>query len=76
MRHNRMIRASEIGEYVFCQRAWWLHHVVGEQPSDHEHRKRGIAQHRRHGRNVRMARWLLITSLAITCLAVILFAIR
>jgi CRISPR/Cas system-associated exonuclease Cas4 (RecB family) len=54
-----IIRASEIGEYVYCARAWWLRRVVGVEPSGREHRDRGILLHTRHGRSVAASRTLL-----------------
>lgn len=47
-----IIRASEIGEYVYCARAWWLRRVAGLEPAGRERRERGTALHRRHGRDV------------------------
>jgi CRISPR/Cas system-associated exonuclease Cas4 (RecB family) len=34
MRHDEMVSASELGEYVYCRRAWWLRRVMGIVPSD------------------------------------------
>jgi hypothetical protein len=48
----RLIRASEVGEYVFCRRAWWLHHVRGIEPADRVSLEKGVAQHREHGQIV------------------------
>lgn len=50
-----IIRASEIGEYVYCARAWWLRRVAGLQPAGRERRERGTVLHRRHGRDVALS---------------------
>ncbi|MFN8569683.1 MAG: hypothetical protein U0Z44_19630 [Kouleothrix sp.] len=55
-----IIRASEIGEYVYCARAWWLRRVAGWQPAGRERREFGTALHRRHGRAVAGSRLLLV----------------
>jgi CRISPR/Cas system-associated exonuclease Cas4 (RecB family) len=56
---SKVIRASEIGEYVYCARAWWLRRVVGEEPAGAERRERGVQQHARHGQAVVLSSWLL-----------------
>lgn len=76
MTHDRMIRASEIGEYVYCRRAWWLHQVVGEQPAGRERRDRGITLHARHGRTVRASQLLLVCGAGLAILALLLLVLR
>jgi CRISPR/Cas system-associated exonuclease Cas4 (RecB family) len=56
----RVIRASEIGEYVYCARSWWLRRVVGWEPSGAERRAEGVRRHMRHGRMVALSSWLLL----------------
>ena len=51
----RVIRASEIGEYVFCHRAWWLHHVQGHASANVQELAAGAAAHAGHGRRVGFA---------------------
>jgi hypothetical protein len=51
----RVLRASEIGEYVFCHRAWWLHRVQGIESTNREHMDAGTARHAAHGRAVQRA---------------------
>ncbi len=75
MARNRMIRASEIGEYVYCHRAWWLQYVVGEEPAGYQRRRRGVALHRRHGRMVWTAQVLLLASIVLACAALLLLMI-
>ena len=53
--HARVIRASEIGEYVFCRRAWWLHHVMGIESANRAQMQAGVAGHLAHGRAVQRA---------------------
>jgi len=69
-----VIRASEIGEYVFCARAWWLRRVEGLEPAGHERREHGTVLHRRHGRAVTGSRTLMLVGvfLALAALALIL----
>jgi hypothetical protein len=49
---DEIIRASEVGLYVFCARAWWLGQVLGYRSANLAEMQRGLAQHRAHGRRV------------------------
>ncbi|MDP9313182.1 MAG: hypothetical protein M3R24_20245 [Chloroflexota bacterium] len=69
MQRGRLIRASELGEYVYCRRAWWLKHVLGAEPAGRSRRERGIALHARHGRRVWAANLLLLAGLLLAMLA-------
>lgn len=51
----RPLRASEVGEYVYCARSWWLHCVQGVSSSNVTALQSGRQTHDRHGRAV--ARW-------------------
>ncbi len=53
--NDRVIRASEIGEYVFCHRAWWLHRVQGIESANREQMQAGTARHVQHGHTVQRA---------------------
>ena len=63
----RVIRASEVGEYVFCRRAWWLRHTRGLASANVRELAEGAAVHAGHGRRVALA-------LALRGLAVLLVA--
>ncbi|HUQ34538.1 MAG TPA: hypothetical protein VM095_20625 [Pyrinomonadaceae bacterium] len=55
---RKLIKASEIGEYVFCARAWRLR-VDGYEPtSGHRARQAGTEWHLNHGRTLQRARRL------------------
>lgn len=60
-----MIRASEVGEYVYCARAWWLRRVAGLQPEGQALRAMGSARHAAHGRLVAMSGVALWAGLAL-----------
>lgn len=70
----RLIRASEIGEYQFCRRAWWLRAVEGLTPDNRARLQAGSALHSRHGRRVTASTVLLVVGLLLlaTSVAVLL----
>jgi hypothetical protein len=45
------IRASEIGSYLYCRRAWW-HRVNGQASVNQAEMAAGTDLHRQHGRKV------------------------
>ena len=67
----RLIRASEVGEYVFCHRAWWLRVVEGLEPDNQERFAAGARQHSRHGIRVMTSRVLLIAGLIALAIGVV-----
>jgi hypothetical protein len=69
---RRALRASEIGEYVFCHRAWWLRHVKGYESSNTRQMEQGTAAHARHGRLVSLSGGLRALALLLFVGAVLL----
>jgi hypothetical protein len=55
---DRVIRASEIGQYAYCAHAWWLGHIRGLSSSHQREMAEGEATHQRHGQEVKTALWL------------------
>jgi hypothetical protein len=47
-----VIRASEIGQYVYCARAWWYARVRGYPSDNVAAMQRGADRHQRHGEAV------------------------
>jgi len=75
---DRIIRASEIGQYVYCAKAWWLGAIEEVEPSNVRELEAGTWAHAHHGREVavaglaqRVAIGLLLVGIA---LAIISFA--
>lgn len=66
---RRVIRASEIGQYRYCARAWWLGSVMGVAPTNTRELAEGEAAHRRHGRAVWASRALILLAAALVLLA-------
>jgi hypothetical protein len=70
-----IIRASEIGQYVFCQRAWWLGTVQGYRPVNQAALSAGTQDHLQHGRSLATSqRWQRV-GYALLVLAGLLFAL-
>ena len=70
-----IIRASEVGEYIYCARAWWRRRVAGLEPAGHERREFGTVLHRRHGRAVVGSRALVLLGIALALAAALLIVL-
>jgi len=71
---NRIIKASELAQYGYCARAWWLGSVKGIAPANTEDLRRGTASHARHGRSVWAAGALRAGAIALVVLGLMALA--
>jgi hypothetical protein len=74
MEHGRYIRASDIGTFLYCKRAWHLSQQGAASQLETE-RAKGTAFHVQHGQNVQaagragtLARWCGIAALVLLAL--------
>ena len=65
-----VLRASEVGHYTYCHRAWWLHTVRGVPLANVRELEAGTAGHAAHGRGVAFAQALQWLALAMLVLAI------
>lgn len=72
---DRIIRASEVGRYVFCARAWWLGSVEGIPSAHRREMAAGEAAHHHHGRRVRASATLARLAYLLLALAALAAAI-
>ncbi len=68
-----VIRASDVGEYVYCHRAWWLGRIQGVPNANRAALDAGTQRHRAHGRRVWRAS--LLQYVAIVLAVIALFAV-
>jgi hypothetical protein len=66
------VRASAMGEYVFCARAWWLRREGVRPTRGGEARAAGTRWHESHGRSVARAKRLRLVSTVCIYLALAL----
>ncbi len=69
---SRVIRASEIGEYLYCHRAWWLGRVKGVENANRAQLDAGVERHRSHGQQVRWAEKLQRAALVLAVAAALI----
>jgi hypothetical protein len=67
----RTVRASEIGTYLFCQRAWW-YQKSGQPSQNLGEMTAGSALHYRHGRAALGTSCLRAAAYALLVLALVL----
>jgi hypothetical protein len=70
----RVIRASEIGSFIYCQRAWWYLRT-GHAPDNIAEIQGGSKLHNRHGRGVLVTGFLRFTAYALILLSLILLVV-
>ncbi len=66
----KIIRASEIGTYLFCNRAWW-YQQQGIEPENKAELAAGLEVHEKHSRAVLSASCLQVMAYAFMLLAVL-----
>ncbi len=69
----KTIRASEIGLYLYCQRAWWYMRQ-GVEPENQAELSSGTEMHQRHGSTVMWSGCLRILAYLLLLLAIALLA--
>lgn len=72
---ERWIKASEIGEYLYCQRAWW-YRLHGAASANVEELARGSRQHASHGRGLQWVAWQRRLAIALIAAAVLLVFVQ
>ncbi len=72
---DRIIRASEIGQYDFCAKAWWLGSIEGVQPSNIRELQAGTAAHEQHGRQVQRAAHMQFAAFALIAIGIIVLVL-
>jgi hypothetical protein len=70
----RTIRASELGTYRYCQRAWW-YQKNGHTPENQIELASGIELHERHGQRVMTAGCLRLTAYALLLTALVMVSV-
>lgn len=65
-----IIRASEIGEYAYCRRAWWLRAVQGHASANVRALAEGTLAHAHHGRQVSASNGLRLLALLVLATAI------
>jgi hypothetical protein len=69
----RTVRASEIGSYIFCQRAWW-YQQQGYISDNQAELAVGTELHYRHSRSVMATGCLRISAYALLLLSLVVLA--
>jgi hypothetical protein len=66
-----VIKASEIGSYLYCRRAWWYHRQ-GLESENQAELAGGTELHRQHGRRVMAAGLLRLAGYLVLLIAIAL----
>ena len=69
----RTLRASEIGSYLYCRRAWW-YHLKGHESQNRAELAAGSSLHQKHGRTVFISGAIRILAMLALLAALVLVA--
>jgi hypothetical protein len=69
----KTIRASDVGSYLYCARAWW-YHQNGVESANQAEMTAGTELHRAHGRQVIAANLTRTLALILLLVALVLLA--
>ncbi len=72
---TEIISASEIGSYMFCNRAWWLKRSQEIDSANIAEMSRGTLRHEKHARTVRGATVLQRAGYGLIGLALVFIAL-
>lgn len=72
----KWIRASEVGDYLFCRRYWWLKRARGVKPRHTRTLREGQVYHQHHGSQVQRASWMRHTAYVLLFVAVALLVFQ
>ena len=71
-RDRSLVRASDIGAWTYCHRAWWLAQVRGVEHRNPQALQLGESAHRAHGQQVVRSHRLMQVGGALLAIAALL----
>lgn len=69
---DEIIRASEINDYLYCRRSWWLKRAQGYRPENEAELEAGTNHHRVHGYMVQRAQRARLLAYALAGIALMM----
>lgn len=72
---ERWIRASELGEFLYCRRAWW-YRLQGMSSANVQELAQGTTEHARHGRGLRGVAWQRALAFCLVAAAFVLLLLQ
>ncbi len=72
MSQEPLIRASDIGQYLFCHRAWWLARIQQVPSTNLAEMAAGSAAHAQHGQQMKSTQRLQHIGLILIIVAALL----
>ncbi len=72
---ERWIKASEISEYLYCQRAWW-YRLQGAASANVQELAIGARMHAQHGWGLRLAGWMRVLAFMLIAVAVLVLLLQ
>ena len=75
---QQIVRASELAQYSYCAKAWWLGAVLGRPSINTRELQSGTTAHQQHGRAVWLSSAMRVAAIALIVIAllVLLMALR